>query len=142
MNRREMLTSLGTGLAFAGAGSAVFAGAADHKHAEHAAHLKHLTDCMNECLRCADACFKEAAAGKKGMVETGRSCADCAAFCALSIKMLTGNSAYWKEAVKACAEVCELCGATCAKTADCPHCIPCAKICKECAVACRKSVAI
>jgi len=138
MNRREMIASLGTGFAVAGVGSVAGAAEGEHKSAD-AALIKTITDCMNECNRCADACFKEAAAGKKESIESGRSCADCADFCAQAVKMLARNSAYKKQAIKACAEVCEACSVSCAKNAACPHCHPCAKMCKECAEACRKA---
>lgn len=137
MNRRELFSSVGTGIAAAGFMNLTEpALAAQHRHAEV---TQKLHACADLCNVCADACLTKLAQGTKEVGASARSCTDCASVCALTAQLVARRSPFGIAALKFCMDVCIKCAETCEKTTECEECNPCAKLCRECADACKRA---
>lgn len=100
--------------------------------------------CAQSCTACADACLAE------DMVAELRRCIrtdlDCADICAAATRILSRQSEWNAEIVRAvleaCIRVCETCADECAEHAEMhEHCKVCAEACRHCADACRELLA-
>jgi hypothetical protein len=65
---------------------------------------------------------------------------ECAATCYASAQLMCMGSSHARQLCALCAEICEACGAECAKHEH-AHCKECAEACKRCAEECRKMAA-
>src|SRR5205085_8139808 len=90
--------------------------------------------CVDACNRCATACLQE------DDVKTMARCIaldiDCTAACQLTAGAVARSSELLGAICALCAEICDACGAECARH-DHEHCRVCAAACGECADACR-----
>jgi tryptophanase len=98
--------------------------------------------CLRACNACADACDSCAAACLKesdlaAMAECIRLDLDCAAICRLAAGYMARGSTRARDICRLCADVCEACGAECAKH-KLDHCQRCAEACRACVAECRK----
>lgn len=98
--------------------------------------------CIEACNACADACDHCAAAclaepDVKKMAECIRLDMDCAAICRLASGYMARGSSFAQDVCGLCADVCEACGAECAKHPQ-DHCQACADVCRRCAEECRR----
>lgn len=91
--------------------------------------------CASICDYCASACTKEKDVNM--MVECIRLDMECAALCYATAQVMSMNGQTVKDMCRLCAEICEGCGAECAKHHH-GHCRQCADICRQCAEECRK----
>lgn len=99
-------------------------------------------ECIEQCLACARACelCADACLGEpdvKMMVECIRLDRDCAAVCLLAAQLMSRSSRFARAFCRLCADVCDECGAECAKHEQ-GHCCDCAEACRRCAEACRR----
>ena len=100
--------------------------------------LESLSNCINHCNWCADACLDEE--NVKMMVSCIRTDRACAAVCSAAADVLATKYDNVQGLMKYCAEICEACAKECEQhKAD--HCKKCAQACRECAEACRKYAA-
>lgn len=83
---------------------------------------------------CATACLREQNVAE--LATCIRMNMDCATFCFAAATIMARGSEHSKALCKLCAEVCDGCGAECAKHQT-QHCQDCAKACKSCADECR-----
>src|SRR5690554_2064817 len=97
-----------------------------------------LSDCINHCNHCADACLGED--NIKMMVNCIRTDRACASVCAALADVLATKYANVDGLVQYCAEICEACAQECAKHEH-DHCQACAEACTKCAKACRSYAA-
>ncbi|RNL87244.1 four-helix bundle copper-binding protein [Sinomicrobium pectinilyticum] len=96
--------------------------------------LASLSNCINHCNYCADACLEEE--NVKEMIDCIRTDRVCASVCAATADVLATN--YPAEVlVGYCQEICERCAEEC-KSHEAEHCQKCARACEECARACEK----
>lgn len=107
-------------------------------HEEHQACVEACFRCAEACEHCAIACLAEPDVAK--MAECIRLDRDCADVCLLAAVYMCRDSRYVKQICGFCAEVCEACGAECAKHPH-GHCQECAEACRRCAEECRKMAA-
>jgi len=107
--------------------------------------MKDYQKCIEACLKCASACQHCAASCTRlddvNMMATCiRNDMECAALCYAAAQLMSLGSDKATEVCKICAELCEKCGAECAKH-DHAHCKACAEACRICADECRKMAA-
>ena len=100
--------------------------------------LSTLSNCINHCNHCADACLDED--NVKMMVKCIRLDRICASVCASLADVLVTNYNNVQGLVDYCAQICEECAAECEQHEH-QHCKDCAKACRECAEACRSYAA-
>ncbi len=100
--------------------------------------LSKLSNCINHCNHCADACLDED--NLKKMVDCIRKDKICASACASLADILTVKNANAAGLVKYCEQVCRECAEECEKH-ETQHCKDCAKACRECEEACKKYAA-
>ncbi|RAV28634.1 four-helix bundle copper-binding protein [Sinomicrobium soli] len=99
--------------------------------------LSSLSNCINHCNYCADACLEEE--NVKKMINCIRTDRICASICTATAEILA--TTYPAEAlVQYCMEWCELCGEECARHGH-DHCQECAQACMECVRACEQYLA-
>lgn len=100
-----------------------------------------LVACSQTCTACADACLSE------DSVEELRSCIttdlNCADICSTAARVLSRNTAFNADIVKAllqaCIESCRICEDECQQHADHhEHCRICAESCRECVQVCNE----
>lgn len=96
--------------------------------------LDTLSNCINHCNHCADACLDED--NVKMMVDCIRTDRTCAAVFSALADVLATNYGNVQGLIDYCIEVCEACAQECAKH-DHDHCQACAEACRKCAEACR-----
>ena len=90
--------------------------------------------CVITCNHCAASCLLEP--DVKMMARCIALDIDCAQICALAAAAMARASENSKSICTACADVCEQCGAECAKH-QMVHCQECARACMRCAKECR-----
>ena len=96
--------------------------------------------CAQVCSACADACLGEKAVAD--LVQCIRLNLDCADICVATGRILSRQTAFPAEmvraALQACAEACRLCGDECEQHAahGMEHCRVCAESCRRCERAC------
>jgi hypothetical protein len=106
---------------------------------------EHHQSCIDACNRCADACDHCASAClQEHDVQAMARCIaldiDCAATCRLAAALMARGSPFAASLCRVCAEVCDACGAECAKHPQAP-CQQCAQACHGCADECRRMAA-
>ncbi|MDT0686343.1 MULTISPECIES: four-helix bundle copper-binding protein [Flavobacteriaceae] len=92
--------------------------------------VKGMSNCVNHCNWCADACLNEE--NLKDMVECIRLDKACAAVCRALNDILVTEYKDVQNLVDYCIEMCEKCAEECEKF-DSKHCKDCAEACRECA---------
>jgi Domain of Unknown Function (DUF326) len=102
--------------------------------------------CIEACLRCAAICNHCASScTQEEDVKMMAGCIqldmECAAICYAAAQLMSMGSSKAMELCRICADICEACGAECAKHTHSQHCQECAAACKECAAECRKMAA-
>lgn len=107
-------------------------------HTEFASCIKACDECAAACDHCATACLQEA--DPKPMARCVALDIDCAAICRLASGAMARGSEFARRMCAICAEVCEACGAECAKHQH-DHCQECAQVCRRCAEECRRMAA-
>lgn len=107
-------------------------------HAEFASCIKACDECAAACDHCATACLHEP--DPKPMARCIALDMDCAGICRLASGYMARGSEFAKAMCALCAEVCEACGAECAKHQH-AHCQECAAACRRCAEECRRMAA-
>ena len=104
---------------------------------------RHAMLCSLFCTSCADACVAEMADSKMDMSQCIRNCLDCADICTSTARLGTRRTAQNIDLLRAqlelCIKACETCAEECEKH-DNEHCAWCAKMCRECADDCRKAL--
>ncbi|NJW53241.1 four-helix bundle copper-binding protein [Salinimicrobium oceani] len=100
--------------------------------------LNSLSNCINHCNHCADACLDEENVQK--MVKCIRIDRACASVCATAADLLVTKYGNIQGLMQYCVQICEECAEECEKHEH-QHCKDCAKACRECAEACRKYAA-
>jgi hypothetical protein len=105
---------------------------------KHQEMLKSLSNCINYCNWCADACLDED--NVKDMVKCIRLDRACSYVCAATANILDTRYDDIQGLVNYCIQICEDCEKECKKF-DSDHCQQCAKACRECADACRRYAA-
>lgn len=100
--------------------------------------LNKLSNCINACNYCADACLDED--NVKMMVQCIRIDRVCASVCATLADVLATKHKNVKGLLDYCIQICEECAQECEKHEH-QHCKDCARACRECADACRKYAA-
>ena len=115
----------------------------DDKTEELVLAARHAMLCSLFCTSCADADVAEMANGGMDMSQCIRNCLDCADVCAATARLATRRTAQNVDLLRAqlelCIKACETCAAECEKH-DNPHCAKCAEMCRECAEDCRKAL--
>ena len=96
--------------------------------------LQTLSNCINHCNHCADACLDEE--NVKMMVKCIRTDRVCATVCKATAEVLATSHSDVQGLLDYCARTCETCAEECAKH-EAQHCKDCAEACRECAQACR-----
>ncbi|MHB1353953.1 MAG: four-helix bundle copper-binding protein [Thiobacillus sp.] len=107
-------------------------------HTEFASCIQACDECAAACDHCATACLQEA--DPKPMARCVALDIDCAAICRLASGYMARGSVFARRMCAICAEVCEACGAECAKHPH-GHCQACAQACRRCVEACRRMAA-
>jgi hypothetical protein len=95
--------------------------------------------CAIACDHCAVACLHEP--DPKPMARCIALDMDCAAACRLAVSYMARDSALAGALCAFCADVCEACGAECARHDKMAHCRECAEACSRCADECRRMAA-
>lgn len=107
-------------------------------HEQYQSCIEACFRCAEACEHCATACLGEADVAK--MAECIRLDRDCADICLLAAAYMARDSRHAKALCELCADVCETCGAECAKHSH-SHCQECAEACRRCAEECRRMAA-
>lgn len=94
--------------------------------------------CAVACDHCAASCLEEK--DLKPMARCIELDMDCAAICRLAVEYMSRGSAFGGNICELCTDVCEACGAECARH-DMQHCQACADACRRCAEECRRMAA-
>lgn len=102
-------------------------------------HVQICFDCAAACERCITGCLNEE--HLEHMRNCIQRCRDCADFCTLCARLTARDSAFHKEFMALCAEVCDACAAEC-RTHDDEHCRACAEACQRCADDCRRMLSM
>lgn len=97
-----------------------------------------LSNCINHCNHCADACLEED--NVKMMVDCIRTDRACAAVCSAVADVLATKYKDVQGLLDYCVKICEACAKECAKHEH-QHCKDCAEACRKCAEACRRYAA-
>ncbi|MCY1061586.1 four-helix bundle copper-binding protein [Nannocystis sp. SCPEA4] len=92
-------------------------------------------DCATACEMCGSSCLAETNVAE--MARCIRMNQDCADFCFMTVALLSRCSEHAQRLCQLCADVCDACGAECAKY-PVAHCQQCAEACKSCADECRE----
>lgn len=100
--------------------------------------LSSLSECINHCNHCADACLDEE--NVRMMVPCIRLDRVCASVCATVADVLAMKYENVQDLVDYCATICEACASECEKH-EVQHCQDCAQACRKCAEACRQYAA-
>lgn len=110
-----------------------------HQSTQYQSVIEALNACAAACDHCFDACLQEE--DIKMMVRCIRLDRDCAEICKLTASALARNAEAARILLQACADICQECGAECAKHGDhMEHCRECAEACKACEAACRAAI--
>ena len=104
-------------------------------HQAHHACIEACVQCAQECEHCAAACLREGNATQ--MAECIRLDQDCAQVCWMAAGFMSRGSHFLQELCRLCADVCDACGAECARHEE-EHCRRCADACRHCAEECRR----
>jgi hypothetical protein len=105
-------------------------------HAEYASCIGACNACADACDHCAASCLREP--DPKPMVRCIELDQDCAAACRLAASYMSRGSEFAAALCSLCADICEACGAECAKHGKMEHCRECADACSRCARECRR----
>ncbi|GAA2624296.1 four-helix bundle copper-binding protein [Dactylosporangium fulvum] len=102
--------------------------------------LDAITSCAETCTACADACLGEEMVER--LVRCARLDLDCADICTATARVLTRQTGFDVNLVRAqleaCAVACRVCADECTKHAAMhQHCRICAESCRRCEQACR-----
>lgn len=108
-------------------------------HQKFNACIEACNACAIACNHCAASCLLEQ--DVKMMARCIALDIDCAQICALAAAAMARASENSKAICAACADVCEQCGAECAKH-QMAHCLECARACMQCAKECRSMAAM
>jgi hypothetical protein len=110
-----------------------------------------LTRCIETCVECAQACVAcaDADLGEdtiSHLVKCARLNLDCADMCETTGRVLTRQTGYDRDMIRAiaqaCVQACKLCGDECDRHAQMhEHCRVCAEVCHRCQTACEEVVA-
>lgn len=100
--------------------------------------LNTLSECINHCNHCADACLDEE--NVKMMVKCIRLDRTCATVCAALADVLATSHKDVQGLVDYCERICRQCGEECGRHEN-EHCQKCAEACRRCAEACRSYAA-
>jgi hypothetical protein len=98
--------------------------------------------CIEACNVCADACdYCSSSCLQEDDVKMMAACVrldmDCAEICRMAVAYMARDSRYAGDLCGLCADVCEACGAECARHTQ-PYCQACAEACRRCAAECRR----
>lgn len=107
-------------------------------HQKFRACIEACNACAGACNHCAASCLQEQ--DIKSLARCIALDVDCAEICVLAAAAMARASESSKVICTACADVCEQCGAECAKH-QMEHCQQCARACMECAQECRRMAA-
>jgi hypothetical protein len=107
-------------------------------HQQYLACIAACNACADACDHCAAACLRED--DVKMMTRCVALDMDCAAICRLAAGYMARGSELAQRICAMCADVCEACGAECAKHSH-SHCQDCAQACRHCASECRRMAA-
>ena len=104
--------------------------------------MTHFTSCIEACNACAIACDTCAIGclaepDPKPMARCIALDIDCAAICRVAVGFMARHSEHVPAICATCADICESCGAECAKH-PMAHCKACAEACRRCAEECRR----
>lgn len=109
------------------------------------AHVSQATQhCIDECLRCYQACFGSAMThcleqgGKHVEPQHFRLMMACAEICRTCAHLMLINYPHYKRVCRECAEICELCAQNCDRIGDMQEC---AEACRRCAERCSQIAA-
>jgi hypothetical protein len=139
------------GTALAGATGAALvarsAGAQNAAQDDHSEHDRMWKTCANTCGDCAKACnsafhhcLSQAATAKGNHARMAQTVADCAAFCALSVEMLSRKSTFALLSCGACADACKRCAQECESFDADLEMRACQQECQRCEESCRKMI--
>lgn len=104
-------------------------------HEEYQSCIDACEKCAVECEHCATACLQEPdVSARSHCIQLLRDCAD---ICVVATQWMARGSSYANKLCGLCADLCDACGAECAKFKD-QHCQSCANECRRCAEECRK----
>lgn len=110
-------------------------------------HAGMISECDKACGECASACQKAfhhclglASSGKAVYATVAQTMADCAAFCRLSVELLSRESSFNAISCQACAEVCHRCAEACEKFRTESPVDACFAACQRCEQTCRDMV--
>jgi hypothetical protein len=107
--------------------------------AKLAACIDACLECFQACTACADACLSEKMVGDlRECIGTNLDCADV---CDTTARVLTRQTGWNVDVVRAvleaCARACDACAAECEQHASMhEHCKVCAEVCRNCEQAC------
>lgn len=98
--------------------------------------------CIDECNRCAQACYEcFAACLNEPDIQARKNClailVECANMCQMSAAHMSMGGQFAKEHCGVCALICEKCAEECSMFKD-AHCTECTQICLDCAAECKK----
>lgn len=99
-------------------------------------------DCVEACLKCAAICNHCASSCTqesdiKMMARCIQLDMECSAICYSAAQLMSIGSSKAEEVCRICADICDECGAECAKHQN-EHCQECAEVCHYCAEECRR----
>ena len=105
-------------------------------------HQQQFSSCIKACYDCADACdMCTMACLQEDDVKMMAQCIaldiDCSQLCRVAAGFMVRGSASASAVCQACASICDMCAAECAKHSM-QHCQDCAAACRRCADECRK----
>jgi hypothetical protein len=104
-------------------------------HEHYHACITACQTCAVECEHCATACLqKPDVTARIRCIQLQRDCAD---ICFMAVAFMARGSNYAKQICALCADICDACGAECARFKD-DHCQRCVEECRRCAAECRR----
>lgn len=144
MKRRDMLGTIGAGVAgiatlSATSAKAQQASATHHRDKIHEDCLNACSDCARMCDETFHHCYVQVAEGKRDHAKSLHLVSDCASFCNLSASMIAKHSPLMMQS-------CAACGSACATTAteverfDAPEMKAAAQALRKCERSCREMV--
>ena len=145
MKRRDMMTTLGAGVAGLATISTTSAFAAQQAETAHRRDKMH-EDCLKACSDCAKMCdetfhhcYVQVAEGKRDHAKPLHLVSDCAGFCSLSACMIAKHSPLMAYSCDSCADACKA-TATEVEKFDAPEMKAAAKALRTCERSCREMV--
>ncbi len=109
------------------------------------AHMskKNFQECIDNCLNCHAVCLEMIPhcldkGGRHAESKHVGLLLDCAAICQTSAGFMLRNSAFFADACRTCARLCDACAEDCAKFTDDKEMQRCADVCRKCAESCHR----